>query len=198
MEICWDLLSGASFLCASLPNSFSWRLYLQEDAHALNEDKRVAIELKIRELAVRLGLSKPIELTEIKGLSARVQAQGTAFLPGKAAIAINPERIACMSRAEMELALAHELSRIQANDFIWMGIVPLCTSAATTVAMRVLFPASAIRFSSLAMRLCVAVSPAAFVGLVVSYIALPFFSQWREACARRLSFSICSENFNPG
>jgi Zn-dependent protease with chaperone function len=36
-------------------------------------------------------------------------------------------------------------------------------------------------------------SPAAALGLAVSIIALSFFSKWREECADKVGFSICSK-----
>jgi Zn-dependent protease with chaperone function len=154
-------------------------------------DKRNQIELKIQELAQKLGISKPIELIEKKGLLTIAQAQGIAFFSCRAGIAIDPDIADVMPEAELEFLLAHELSHIKTNDNMWMGVVPGIVGIVATLAMSILFPSS-IAFSSIVATL-ILTSPAALVGLSVSVIAFVILSKWREECADKLGFSVCSD-----
>ncbi len=88
--------------------------------------------------------------------------------------------------------VAHELSHIKANDLIWLETVPGIAGVITTLAMSILFPSSATYFPPIVIATLMVSSPAAVVGLSVSGIAFLAFSKWREKCADKLGFSICS------
>jgi Zn-dependent protease with chaperone function len=186
-----NLFSAGSTLFSAIPGSFSWRLRFQKDDKLLSTDKRNQIESKIQELAQKLGISKPIELIEKKGLMTGAQAQGIAFFSGRAGIAIDPDIAHVIPEAELEFVIAHELSHIKANDAMWMGVASSIVGLITTLAMSILFPSS-VAFSSTVATL-ILTSPAALVGLLVSVIALVVFSKWREECADKLGFSVCSD-----
>lgn len=188
-----NLCSGGSMFLSTIPGSFSWRLRLQKDDKLLSSTKRRHIESEVQELASKLEINKPIELIEKKGLMTGAQAQGIAFFSGRAGIAIDPDLVYEMSEAELEFVIAHELSHIKANDLIWMGAVPSIVGVITTLAMSNLFPSSAAYFSPIVVATLMVSSPAAIGGLSVSVIALALFSKWREECADKLGFSICSD-----
>ncbi len=124
---------------------------------------------------------------------AGAQAEGVSLFSGRAGIAINPDLVDEISGGQLEFLLAHELSHIKANDLIWMGGVLSIVGVITTLAMSILFPSSAAYFSPIVMATLMVSSPAAVVGLSVSLVALVFFSKWREECADKLGFSVCSD-----
>ncbi len=113
-----NLCSGGGILLSTIPGIFSLRFRIQKDDKLLSTIKRNHIELKIQELTQKLGLGKPIELIEKKGLTTGAQAQGVAFFSGRAGIAINPDLVDEISEEELEFLIAHELSHIKANDYI--------------------------------------------------------------------------------
>lgn len=180
-------------LLGTIPGSFSWRLRLQKDDKLLSATKRGFIESKVQELASKLGINKPIELIEKKGLMGGAQAQGIAFFSSRAGIAIDPDLADSMPEAELEFLIAHELSHIKANDLIWMGAVSSIVGVITTLAMSNLFPSSAAYFSPIVVATSMISSLAALVGVSVSVIASALFSKWREECADKLGFSVCSD-----
>lgn len=186
-----NLFRGGTMLFSAIPGSFSWRLRFQKDDKLLSTEKRNQIESKAQELAQKLGISKHIELIEKKGLMTGAQAQGIAFFSGRAGIAIDPYMADEMSEAELEFLIAHELSHIKANDIVWMGAIPGIVGVITTLAMTILFPSTVVFSSTVATPILT--SPAALVGLSVSLVAFAFFSRWREECADKLGFSVCSK-----
>jgi Zn-dependent protease with chaperone function len=187
-----NLFSSSAGLLGIIPGVFSWRFRFQKDDKLLSVAKRTHLESKIHELAQKLGINKPLELIEKKGLMGGGQAQGVAFFSCRAGIAINPDDVNEISEEELEFLIAHELSHIKANDLIWMGAVYGIVSVTSTLAMSILVPSSAAYFSPMVMATFTISSPAAAVGLSVSFIAFVFFSKWREECADKLGFSICS------
>ncbi|MBA3239525.1 MAG: M48 family metalloprotease [Parachlamydiaceae bacterium] len=193
MPIGLNVLSGASFLLGAINAFLPWRLYLQEDAKQLSEEKRNQLEIKIQELANKLGISKPVELIEIKGMVGQAQALGIDMLPGRIGIAIDPDMVESIPEAELEFLISHELSHIKTNDIFWMMVVPAIIGGISTLAICILFPSLATLFSPLIMGIFMVASPAAVIGLAVSVAALIFFSRWREECADKLGFSVCSD-----
>jgi|GEM_PF-5511209 len=178
--------------------SIPWKLHLQQDARILNENKRADLERKIQELANKLKIGKPIELLEIKDFNWGVQAQGTALLPGRVGIVINPSQLLVTnedlvtSDAEMEFLIAHELSHIKTNDFLWMVAIPVLCGEITNLAMSILYPSSARCFSNPAAYLLFG-SPSVLTCRIAVQAIFFFFARWREKCADRLGFSICSD-----
>lgn len=194
MKTCLSLFSGCGgFFFGIIPGSCSWRLHFQEDDKLLNKEKRDYIELKIQEIAQKLKISKPIELIERKGLITIAQAQGVAIFSGRIGIAIDPELADEMSEAELEFIIAHELSHIKTNDHILLWAIPGLVGVITNLAIRILFPSfSSITFSPI-VKTTIIRSPAALAAQIVSVITFVFFSKWREECADKLGFSICSD-----
>lgn len=194
MTTCLNVFTGgANLFLIGIPGSFSWRLLFQEDAKLLSTEKRSCIELKVRELATKLGISKPVELIEIKGLICGAQAQGNAIFPGRIGIAINPELVDELPEAHLEFLIAHELSHIKVNDIMWMGLVPGIVGTITTLAMNIIFPSSATLFSNLICCISPATSLASLIGLTVASVTFVIFSKWREECADKLGWSVCSK-----
>lgn len=200
MSFYLNLCSGGGLTLGLINALFPSRLHLQKGGKFLSNEKRNLAESKIRELANKLTLSKPVELREIKGFKGGAQAQGMAFLPGKIGITFDPELINAMPDAELEFLMAHELSHIKANDNLTLFLIPGIIGVITTLAMIILFPSSAHYFSKLDFpKLSIlGVTPAATIGLTVSLTTFIFFSRWREECADRLGFSICSESAQAG
>jgi Zn-dependent protease with chaperone function len=188
-----NLLSGASFFLAAIPGSISWRLRFQKDACLLDSRIKKFIESKIKEFALKLGISKEVELREIKDLMGYAQAQGNAIWPGRIGIVIDSELANKASQDQLEFLIGHELSHIKANDAIWMATAASSVGVITTLAMSILFPSSAAYFSKLVICTFMVSSPAAAIGLTASSIAFVFFSKRREECADRLGFAICSK-----
>jgi Zn-dependent protease with chaperone function len=188
-----NLISGSSVVLGALPGVFSWRLRFQKDDKLLSSNNRNLVESKIKELAQKLELNKPIELIEKKGMHGTAQAQGIALFSGRIGVAIDPEIFVTLPETQIEFVLAHELAHIKANDHLWMMLSGLIGTI-TTLAMSILFPSSAICFSSVILVGLIATSPAALVAVTVSLIALIFISKWREECADRLGWSVCSED----
>lgn len=176
---------SAEFLVISLPGVFSWRLRFQKDDKLLEKEKREEVEAKIQELATKLGISKPLELLEKKGLLAGMQAQGTASLPFRSGIAMDPELVNAMSTEETEFVLSHELAHIKTNDTLWLGVVPAMVHAIMTISIRILIPAAALNTAMV-------ISPSLLMS-IIAYASFALFSRWREECADRLAFSICSD-----
>jgi Zn-dependent protease with chaperone function len=187
-----DILCPCSILLGSIPATLSWRLRLQKDDKLLNATKRSSVESKIQELAKKLGINKPIELIEKKGLLGPAQAQGVAFFSGRAGIAINPDTVDKTPEEELEFLIAHELAHIKANDAIWTGVVPSIIGVIMTSALSILFLSSAAYFSPIVMATLMVTYPAA-VCLSVSFVAFSIFSKWREECADKLGLSVCSD-----
>lgn len=187
-----NLLSGGMILTAVVPGIFSWRLRFQKDDKHLNQNKRTRLELKIQELAKKLEINKPIELIEKRNLWCGAEAQGLALFSCRAGIAIDPDLVNAIPVDELEFLIAHELSHIKANDLISMGVIPSAIGVLTTLAMSLLFPATAANFSPMVAMLLIP-SPAALVGVSVSAITFALFSKWREKCADKLGRSICSD-----
>ena len=188
-----NLFTGSYALLTAIPGVSSWRLYLQKDAKDLSAQKRDELESKIKELAGKLSINKPVELIEIKGCLTLAQAQGGVLLPGKIGIAIDPEVVNETSSDELEFILAHELSHIKANDIMWMGITSGIAGLIATLAMSVLFPSSAAYFPKIILCTLMVSSPASVVGVLVSLIAFTILSRWREECADKLALSVCSD-----
>lgn len=188
-----NLCSGAGILLSIIPNCLSWRLHLQNDDRQLSSDKRHQIESKIQELAQKLGINKPVELIEKKGLSTVAQAQGTSLFSGRAGIAIDPEIAAILPEGQLEFLIAHELSHIKSNDVIRFGTASI-PGVITTFAMSLLFPSSTTLFPLTIITCTGITSPAAAVGLAASGIAFSVLSKWREEHADKLGLSVCSEN----
>lgn len=186
MTIGWNVLSGGAFISSAIPGFFPWRLYLQKDVKLLESSKRKSIEEKIKHLASKLGLKKEIAVIEIKNLWGTAQALGNSFLPCRAGIAIDPELFGDLTEGAQEFVLAHELSHIKSNDMCTMGVFASIIGIITTIAISVLFP-TLTTFSSSILG-----TPAVLIGITVSIVAWVFFSRWREECADKLAFSICS------
>lgn len=188
-----NLCSGGSMLLSSVFGIFSWRLRFQKDDKLLSSIKRKHIESKIQELASKLGINKPIELIEKNGLVGGAQAQGISLFSGRAGMVIDPDLVNDMPEEQLEFVIAHELSHIKANDYlIWLGGAPSIVGVITTLAMSRLFPSSATHFPPIVMATFMVSSPAALVGLSASINAFVIFSRWREECADKLGFSVCS------
>lgn len=177
MTICLNLLAGATIFSINIPVSMSLKIYFLKDAKLLDVEKRIQLEAKIQELANKLDINKTIELIEVEELSGSAQAIGTAMLPGRAVILIDPKFVSQHSNEELEFVLAHELSHIKANDRIWGQIVTLTAGLITAFAMFILFPSSHV-FEIL---------------IVAMTIAAILHSRWREECADKLGLTVCSD-----
>lgn len=154
--------------------------------------KKKSNRIKIQELALKLEISKPVELIERKGILGMAQAQGVDMLSGRIGIAIDPDGIDEISEAELEFLIAHELSHIKTNDAFWMFVVPAIVGVVGTLAISILFPSLAVLFSSTILAWTL-FSPVAVIGSIIPLVVFPFFSKWREECADKLGFSVCSE-----
>lgn len=190
-----NLCSGGAAFASNL-GVFPWRFYLQKDDKLLSADKRGLLESTTQELTRKLGIRKPVELMEKKGLiCGTAQAQGVELFSARAGLAIDPDWIGNLSEAEHEFILAHELSHIKQNDVMWLGIASGVVGVITTLAMCILFPWSATYyFSEVALAILTITSPAALTGQFVSIIACAFFSQWMEKRADKLAMTVCSES----
>jgi Zn-dependent protease with chaperone function len=187
-----NLFYGGSMLLSAIPGSFSWRLRFQESENELSKYKREQINEKIENLAKNLEIRKPIELVQKKGLVTIAQAQGLALFSSRAGIVLDPNIVCRLPEVQLEFLIAHELSHIKANDHMWIGVVSGIVGIITTSAMSILFPSS-VAFSS-TVATFIQIPPAALVGLSLSAIALINFSKWREECADKRGFSVCSDD----
>lgn len=192
MTTCLNLISGGSFLLVGVFGSLSWRLRFQKDGKILLNENRKEIESNIKKLAQNIGIEKPVELIEVNKVTTIAQAQGIGSFSGRVGIAINPGQILQLYKFERELLIAHELAHIKTNDPLWMGLIPGIAGVITTLAMTILFPSSGTYFSRNIVINSLIGSPAALVGIAVSFIVCSFFSKWREECADKLAMSICS------
>jgi Zn-dependent protease with chaperone function len=187
-----NLCSASCWLLVSFSGCFPWRFYLHEDAKFLDQEKRQRLELKIQELAAKLEIGKTVELIEVKGLAVCAQAQGNALLPGRCGIAIDPLPFTALPEEMLEFLMAHELSHIKANDVVMMGAFACIAGMIAVLAMGILFPSSAVYFSS-PIWMALVCSPAALVSTAVAGVTLILFSRWAEEQADKLGFSICSD-----
>lgn len=190
---CLTLVNAGCWAPIATLWSSCWNKYIQKQACQLSPEKRGFIDSKIDELSKKFLIDRRVELKEIDGLTTGLQALGNAALPFRLGIGINPVMASELSEAELEFLIAHELSHIKANDLLVIGAVSGLIGVIAALAAIIIFPASATSFSLTVSLLTQVASPAALVGITVSFIALVFLSRWREECADKLAFSICSK-----
>lgn len=197
MATCLNLLTSATPFLVVINGIFPLRLHFQKDARLLDSDQRAYVESKTKELATKLGISKPVELIEVKGLVMSAQALGVEILPGRIGIAIDPEIVNSIPKEQLEFLIAHELSHIKANDQMWIGVIGVI-SVITTLAVSILFPSFTTHFSTpvilVSTLLCPVSSPAVLIAKIVAYTSLFIFSKWQEECADKLGHSVCSHH----
>lgn len=175
---------GHAFPCIS-NGLIPWSLDCKKDEKLLPPRKRHALEKKVHEVADKLGVKKGIEIIEVDCAHSLANARGNTLFPGKAGIVIDAQAFEDLSREAQEFFVAHEISHIKHNDPLTMHILPGLSGAASTLAMMELFPSTAL-FSA------VWCSPASLIGFAVGSATFIFFSRWREECADRTAFSVCS------
>lgn len=196
MATCLNLLASSTPFLLVMNGIFPYRLHFQKDAKLLDSAQREFVESKTKELAKKLGISKPVELIEVKGLVMVAQALGAEILPGRIGIAIDPEIVNSTTKEELEFLIAHELSHIKANDNIRVGVLGLI-SVITTLALSVLFPSLATHFSAPVILVSTLLfpisSPAVLIAKIVAYTSLFIFSKWQEECADKRGHCVCSD-----
>ena len=110
----------------------------------LSLEKRAALEEKIQELALKMGITKPIELVEAPESALPFSSFGSNIIPLKMGIFISPKAMdeLKLSDDECEFLLAHEIAHLQSNDEIKLTALRVVASAITTVALGIIFPDS--------------------------------------------------------
>lgn len=177
----------------SLVPAFSvLRFCSKKDEKILPAKKRLELEILVNTLAEKIGIKKHIEIKEVSNFSAGAQAFGSNLLPVSPAIILDPELFVSISPSEQEFLIGHELSHIKYDDLLKMSVVSGLLGVISTVALKVLFPSLAIFSISLGS------SPAAFIGFVVSSVALIMYSRKSEEQADKTSFSLCSHRNKNG
>jgi Zn-dependent protease with chaperone function len=174
-----SIVFGASSFLISLYGIVPVSLCFSKDARTLSPKVRQKLEAKVTTLAKKLGITKQLELVEVTELEGGAKAEGNALLPGRAGILIDPALFATLSESEQESLLAHELVHIASSDLISFGLLGGLVGLVTTVALQTFFEG-------------VSLIPS-MVGLAVSYLAIMLFSRYREECADKKGFAICSD-----
>jgi len=146
-----------------------------------NTPNEIFVKEHTEKVAQKMGFTKPIRIarswTPANPLAnGRFHAVGSAILPGRCGF--TTPYLEYIPRSEIEVAIAHELSHIQANDEITMPLVDLIVGVAVGILLGYL------DFSS----------TAAFVaGCIAFVIEAPIVSRWREREADRNAMKYCSE-----
>jgi len=182
------LVGGGLVLASTLPNTFAWKLHLEPETYTIcgGIDRR-NLAAKIEILRTRLSIPKPIAFKESTSAES-LQAQGTVLFPGAAGIVYNPALLAQFSEAEWEFFLAHELCHIRSNDQLLFGLCASAIAIVTTVAISILFP-------SFALLTAFSIKTTTFgIGLIAKVI----ISRWREICADKQAFAVCSPEAQNG
>ncbi|MBS4168548.1 M48 family metalloprotease [Parachlamydia sp. AcF125] len=181
-------VAGGTWLFpAAVVGIFSCRLRFQKDLKVLPEEERHTLETKVQELAHKLKICKKLEIREISGLELGAQAMGNVIFPGRAGVIIDPYFFECLTPETQEFFVAHEISHIKHHDSLTLCLVAGVASMVTTIALSVLFPRSA-DLSSGKWYGGVACSGGVAAGMFTYSLA----SQWREKCADKTAFSVCS------
>lgn len=190
------IYSGAApHLLGFVHRVFALQLRFQENhEEALSRRERERLKSITNELIYRLQIKEQVEVKVARGIegSWSLYAEGAPMLSDRVGYVIDLNSARRFSPEELEFLIAHELSHLKSNDLLWMGVVPAAAALTTTLAADILFPSSASYFSDF-VKTYFFPSPAALVGQVVGLFTLAYFSQWREECADRLAFSVCSD-----
>lgn len=181
MNIISGISVGTGWLFLALAEGvFSWRLRLKTDAKFLSPYQRNFLESKTNEIAKKLGIKKDLKIIEVPRVGFG-RAMGNTIFPGKAGIAIDPELFTPRRNDDIEFLLSREISHIKSNDPLTLYIIPALVTGISFFALSIFFPRLATR--SLASNIPFA------IGLVAHVI----FVRWREKCADKQGFSVCSE-----
>jgi Zn-dependent protease with chaperone function len=157
----------------ALRMSFSFDLYFldvlkkNKEEGDLNEEERARIELKIKELSEKLGITQRVQIYEISGTSHGSAKAFGSLLSQKIGIVFERGFLQELTEEAQEFVLAHELSHIKSNDHLSFGVVEIVSQIASTFFLKMIFSAS----------------KAETIGFFISGWALSLFSQWREKCA---------------
>ncbi len=112
----------------------------------LSAEKRALFEGKIKEIALRMKITKPIELVEVPLSPVPFSSFGSNIIPLKMGIFISPKAIETLelTDAECEFLLSHEIAHLKSNDEIKLTALRVTASVITTIALASFFPASLI------------------------------------------------------
>lgn len=184
------LLTSPLGLTLTLNGIFPVDLYCNKDEKWLPNQGRIYLEEKIKEVALKLGVTKKIEILDMLYAAVPEQGHGSSLLPGRAGIIVNSacyyDRPLAVKRG---FKIAREIAHIKNNDTLSIGVVVVAAGVISSMALAVLFPFLAVKNSTLNNN-----TPATTIGIFVATpIALVLFSRWREACADKTALSICSQ-----
>lgn len=110
-----------------------------KDEKKLDPEVRRQLEETVALLARKLQLNKKIEIKEWSDYEDGAGAAGNSLIPGKAIIVINPKIFTSFSERERESVLAHELSHIKNNDFLYNDFFNLLIAIVTRTALFIIF-----------------------------------------------------------
>ena len=181
----------AGSLAITFSNSFGYKLYVQRDQKTLPPRMRQAVEAMLKELSLKLNITKPIALIEDSGMTI-AQAQGGTLLPFRAGIVIDPRYILNGSHEQVEFLLSHELIHISSNDALRLALIKTAVQVATYVMMLQFFPATTEQFPVIYIMASLGYfSHAEIISSFVSMMALVAFSKMIEKRADLNAMKIC-------
>jgi Zn-dependent protease with chaperone function len=179
---------AAAWLIPTVANGLaSWRLRecCQDDSIYI-VSKRKELVTKVDEIAKKLGIDKKLEVSFITGLTVCAQAMGNTIFPGKAGLAIDPNLLDKLPSGDLKFLVAHELSHIKHNDTLTIPLLTGLVQLISTVALSILFPYAT------------AISAISYTAFAVGLITFSLFSRYREECADKKAYSICSQEGKKG
>ncbi|MBM3191043.1 MAG: hypothetical protein FJZ63_00115 [Chlamydiae bacterium] len=185
---------------ASSFNPFFTYLFLNPTTHPCEKtslpslEEKSFLEKKVKELAGKMGLSKPVEIVYTAVSLTPFSVSPQSIFSDKNIIHIAPETIKAVNLAppEMEFLLGHELAHIKKNDILTTLALRLTVAAICTVAFAWLFPAANIFFVSTLMAPLVPISCAALAGHLSGTLASALYMRFIESRADKLGWEYSS------
>lgn len=165
------------------------QVYLNNDDHTLPAITRESLTKKVRELAEKLHIAKPVNLVEKENLPEPMIPLGSTLLPGKVGIAIDPgvfeeSKIGVLQHEEVQrFVLAHQLAllnnHVMEKEILIAGLVGIVAA----LVLPLLFP-------SLAMMPLLKL----MIPLTLSFVVSGIYQRSLIAAADKKAIDLCGSH----